>query len=49
MNHQILSYENIQNYNELILKRLKLLQTAKPNSPTIKLIEQQIDANRENV
>ena len=43
------SIEAIQNYNELILKRLKLLQTAKPNSPTIKLIEQQIDANRENV
>ena len=43
------SIEAIQSYNELILKRLKLLQTAKPNSPTIKLIEQQIDANRENV
>ncbi len=43
------SIEAIQQYNELILKRLKLLQTVKPNSPTLRLIEQQIDANRTNV
>lgn len=43
------STEAIQKYNELILERLKLLQTAKANSPTVKLIEQQIDANRQNV
>lgn len=43
------STEAILKYNELILERLRLLRTAKDNSPTIQLINQQIEATRTNV
>lgn len=36
-------------YNELALKRLNMLGAAKPGSPALKMIEDQIDASRENV
>lgn len=43
------SSEVVQKYNELILERMKLLRTAKENSPTVQLINSQIDATRNNV
>lgn len=43
------SSEIIQQYNVLLLKRLKLLRSAKENSSTIITLNQQIDATRENV
>lgn len=36
-------------YNELALKRLNLSNTAKAGSPALKILEEQIDASRENV
>lgn len=36
-------------YNELALKRLNLANTAKTGSPALKMLEEQIDASRQNV
>lgn len=36
-------------YNELALKRLNLTNTAKAGSPALKILEEQIDASRQNV
>ena len=36
-------------YNELALKRLNLANTAKAGSPALKMLEEQIDASRQNV
>lgn len=36
-------------YNELALKRLNLSNTAKAGSPALKILEEQIDASRQNV
>lgn len=36
-------------YNELALKRLNLSNTAKAGSPALKMLEEQIDASRQNV
>lgn len=36
-------------FNELALKRLNLSNTAKAGSPALKMLEEQIDASRENV
>ena len=43
------SNDPINEYNTLCLKRINMLSTAKPGSPALKLIENQIDASRTNV
>lgn len=39
----------LESYNELILKRITLLQTAKPGNLAIETLDRQIDAMRQNV
>ncbi|MCH5328751.1 MAG: polysaccharide biosynthesis tyrosine autokinase [Coprobacter sp.] len=43
------SVSAIQQYNELIMNRMRLLRTAKESSPTVELVTEQIDATRNNV
>ena len=39
----------VSEYNQLALQRLNMSNTAKPGSPTLKMLEEQIDASRNNV
>lgn len=43
------STEALQGYNELLLQRMRLMQTAKETSPAVVILNQQIDATRKNV
>lgn len=39
----------VGSYNNLVMRRMTMLNTAKPGNPTVKQIEQQIDALRGNI
>lgn len=41
--------DGIQAFNELVLKRMAIASNAKPNNKALKLIDEQIDATRENI
>lgn len=44
-----LGISQVESYNELILQRMSLLNSAKPNNSSVKNLDKQIDALRENV
>lgn len=41
--------EGIKGYNDLVLQRLSIASNAKPNNKALKLLDEQIDAMRENI